>query len=104
MNRFKSSVRYFAVGLCALLCRAQGLLAQSADGGAWSEATEGVLSLYSGMAKLLRAVILIGALVVLADIIIKLMSGDKDSARRLLWWLFGLVIGFVMLELLSGAI
>lgn len=104
MNRFKSSVRYFAVGFCALLCRAQGLLAQSADGGAWSEATEGVLSLYSGMAKLLRAVILIGALVVLADIIIKLMSGDKDSARRLLWWLFGLVIGFVMLELLSGAI
>lgn len=104
MNRFKSSVRYFAVGLCALLCRAQGLLAQSADGGAWSEATEGVLSLYSGMAKLLRAVILIGALVVLADIIIKLMSGDKDSARRLLWWLFGLVIGFVLLELLSGAI
>ena len=101
MARIKSSLRYFAVALCALLCRAQSLLAAT-DGGAWSEATEGIRSLYSGMANLLKAAILIGAAVVLGDIIIKLMSGDKDSARKLLWWLVGFAFGFIMIEILSS--
>lgn len=100
LTRVKFPVRIIVVSLAALLFFASGLAAKDADVGPWYEATEGVLSVYSGMKKLIKGIILIGALVVLGDIIIKLVSGDKESARKLLWWLVGLAFGLIMLEVL----
>ena len=42
------------------------------------------------------------ALIILVRIVLKMMSGDKDSARHLLWWVIGLAFGFAMLEVLYG--
>lgn len=103
LTRVKFPVRIFVVSLVALFFFASGLAAQDADGGAWAEATEGVMSVYAGMAKLMKGIILIGGIVVLGDIIIKVMAGEREAARKLLWWLIGLAFGFIMIEVLEGA-
>lgn len=88
------SLSLLLLGFCTVA------FAQSGD---WADATKGVMSIYETLSKLLKIIIGIGALIVLAEIILKLMSGDKESAHKLLWWLVGLAIGFVFLEMLAGA-
>lgn len=66
----------------------------------WSEATTGVLGIVEDIKKLIRIVIGLGGIVVLGIIVIRIMSGDKESARKLAWWLLGLAFGFFMLSIL----
>ena len=73
-----------------------------AASGAWSEAENGIRSMYSGMAALLRTVMGIGALVVLVLIVLRLFKGEREAASSLAWWFFGLLFGFVALSVLSS--
>lgn len=61
----------------------------------------GVFGLYSPVRTLLEVILGLAAMLILARIVPKLMNGDRDSAKTLLWWLVGLAFGFVMLEVLA---
>lgn len=63
-------------------------------------ARDGISSLYLALKHLLEVVIIIAALVIVARIIIKVMSGDKEAAKNLLWWVIGLAGGLALLEAL----
>lgn len=71
------------------------------DSDPFGEATEGVMGLYGSIKTLLEVVLILAAMLILARIVLKLMGGDKDSARTLLYWLIGLALGFALLETLS---
>lgn len=62
---------------------------------------EGVFGLYVPVRVLLEVVLGLAAMLILARIVLKLMNGDRDSAKTLLWWLAGLAFGLVMLEVLA---
>ena len=62
-------------------------------------ATTGVRSLYSSMGTLLTTVMAVASVVILAIIVVKMMQGDKDSVKSLLWWLIALAAG---IGLMSG--
>lgn len=66
----------------------------------WAEATNGMLGIVSDLKKLIRVVIGLGGIVILGVIVVRIMSGDKESARKLAWWLLGLAFGFIMLSIL----
>ena len=63
------------------------------------EATEGLVLLSKDLRELLQVILALAAILILVRIIFKLMGGDKESAKNLLWWLIGLVFGFTMLEI-----
>ncbi len=81
-----------------------GLMPLQLGGNPFEEATEGMFAIYSSVKALLEVVLVFGALVTLARVIIKLMDGNKEAAQNLAWWLFGLVLGFLMLEVIAGAV
>ena len=81
-----------------------GLMPLQLGGNPFEEATEGMFAIYSSVKALLEVVLVLGALVTLARVIIKLMDGNKEAAQNLAWWLFGLVLGFLMLEVIAGVV
>ena len=62
----------------------------------------GLLGMLGGIKGLLEMVMVFAGLVILVRIVFKLMSGDRDSAKTLLYWVIGLVFGLVFLELISN--
>ena len=79
-----------------------GLVLLPLSGDPFAEATEGIYGIYSSVKALLEVVLVIAAVVTLARVTIKLMDGNKEAAQNRAWWLFGLVIGFLMLEVISA--
>lgn len=92
------SVLWVQNGLLAVPLAVSGWM----DGDPFDEARSGVYRIYRTVKGLLEVVIVMAALIILVRIVLKMMSGDKDSARHLLWWVIGLAFGFAMLEVLYG--
>lgn len=101
MSIFRHKPVAFALVVVALLCLSvMPVFAQDAD--AFGGAIGGMKSLYGSLATLLKIAIGIGALVVLAMIVFRIMQGDRESAGKLAWWLIGLAFGFIMINALQG--
>lgn len=81
-----------------------GLMPLQLGGNPFEEATEGMFAIYSSVKTLLEVVLVLGALVTLARVIIKVMDGNREAAQNLAWWFFGLVLGFIMLEVIASAV
>lgn len=81
-----------------------GLMPLQLDGNPFQEATDGMFSIYSSVKTLLEVVLVLGALVTLVRVALKLMDGNKEAAQNLAWWFFGLVLGFLMLEVISAVV
>lgn len=69
-------------------------------GDPFDEATVGLATIYEKVGELLEVIILLLSVGILVRIVISLMSGDKDSAKKLLWWVAGLAGGLAILEIL----
>lgn len=67
----------------------------------FGEARDGIAGIYGSLKGLLEVVLVLAAMFIIVRIVLKLMSGDRDSAKHLLWWVVGLAFGFVMLEVLA---
>lgn len=70
------------------------------QGDPFAEARSGVLDIYVHVRNLLEVVIILAAMFILVRVVIKIVGGDRDAAKTLLWWVIGLAFGFVMLEVL----
>lgn len=92
-------LNYAVMVVAMLLLTAVVVVAQD---GEFSGAIGGVRSLYKSLALLLRIVIGLGAMVVLTMIVLNIMRGEREAAGKLVWWLVGLVFGFIMLFILEG--
>lgn len=56
------------------------------------------------MIGFVQVLIAIGGMVSLVSLVINLMKGDQNGARRLAWWLGGMVVGFVLLGVIKKII
>lgn len=84
----------------SLLFVFQGVAASAQD--EWDEAASGIYSLYSSVGRLLTIVMMLGALIVLAMIVVNIMKGEREAALKLAWWLLGLAFGLVMMSFLMN--
>lgn len=66
----------------------------------WYEAQSGINELLVTISSLLSVVFILVAIVTLALGIYQMFQGDKDSAKRLLMWFIGFVLGSIFLNLL----
>lgn len=72
------------------------------DSDPFAPASNGMLGILHGFAGVLKIVIIIGALITLVMLVLKIMSGDKESASKLGWWTVGLSLGFILLHILDS--
>lgn len=65
---------------------------------------EGATGVVTGMTEVIGSIVttavLLAGLVVLVEIIIKIMSGDREAAKKLLFWLIGIAGGISVLRAL----
>ena len=66
----------------------------------FDDATVGLAKIMESVGLLLEVVIILVGAVVLVRLVLTMMSGDKDSAKKLLWWVAGLAGGLAILETL----
>ena len=87
----------FAFGsMSALTASAQNVGGQFID----SITSEGK-NLIGNICKLVKVVIIIIAAVQLASKAGKAIKGDREVAESLAWWIAGLVVGFIAVDLLQ---
>lgn len=67
-------------------------------------ATDGLTGLLDSVVTLLQVVMGLGAIVVLAIVVFKILKGDREAAEKLAWWIAGLTLGFVLLTVVSNLI
>lgn len=104
LNTITRPVIFIQNGFRIILLQTQSWLNEAGTIGfdPFEEATSGVLDIFEHLAGLLKMIIGIAALLILARLVVMLMSGDKDSAKKLLWWIVGLAAGFALLEVLCN--
>lgn len=78
------------------------MLFLEADSGAWTGLSDGLAGLYGSLGELMMVIMGIGALVVLAMIILHVVNGDQDGLKKLFWWLIGLAFGCAMMAFLTS--
>lgn len=61
-------------------------------------AASGVRSLYTSMGSLLTTVMAVASVVVLVIVVVRMMEGDRDSVKRLFWWLIALAAGIALMS------
>lgn len=69
-----------------------------------NEANTALKDVASTLVQLLKTVMGLGALVVLVIVIFKVFKGDREAAEKLAWWVAGLTLGFVLIQVVQTAV
>lgn len=75
-------------------------LQSSVDSDPFGELRGGVYSLFEPLHKLLLAVMVIAAIVIGVRMVLNVINGKTEASQKLLYWLLGLIFGYVMMEVL----
>lgn len=94
-------LRHIAFSLVLFL---QGLAAfgEDTEENPFADAKQGILGFFKPVVSLVETGMVLAAGFVLVAVVVKLMSGDRESAKKLAWWVVGLTVGFVLLAVLSA--
>lgn len=65
---------------------------------------QSLLNLIDTLVTLMRTVMGLGAIITLIVVVFKIYKGEREAAEKLAWWVAGLTLGFVMLQVVSTLI
>lgn len=87
------------------LTSAPAALAQDAVGDLiLSQTEQGLVGIVPGIIRVLKIIVIIGGAISLLLVVFNIIQGERDSAKKAGWWLVGLVLGFIVLTILGGAV
>lgn len=58
----------------------------------------------TSLVELMQVLIVIAGIGTLATVVFKVVKGDREAAEKIAWWLGGLIIGFVLLQVVQTLI
>lgn len=97
-SSYSTAARTFILAACFLLWFSVPALA---DGGDGSELVSIINGTRNGFATLLKVVLLISASGAFVFAAYQLMSGNKEAAKRMILWIVGLAIGYLVIGALQ---
>lgn len=108
MKKFLTSLSLKArIALCTLMVMFTAGPAFAQDdplGSAILDGTQqGIVGMIPRIMNVLKGITIFAGGIALLMVIINIIGGERDSAKKAGWWLIGMVLGFIVFTLLGNA-
>lgn len=108
MKKLFSSLSLKArIALCSVMVWLIGIPARAQEDPISSaildQTTSGLQSIVPRVMNVLKVITLVGGGISLFMIIMNIIGGERDAAKKAGWWLVGMVIGFIVFTIIGNA-